>query len=129
MRPTGPARMGGWSISTISSTYDLDTACFMGVAHAHDPKLLAVPSPHIAGALRHSRSRPGSVQRFRRRRPRARLYAQQTYQWGYRSIEILTDKVVLHKAPATAIEYSPLLKVDKSNAEEFEQYWKRWLRR
>ncbi|HOW72849.1 MAG TPA: substrate-binding domain-containing protein [Phycisphaerae bacterium] len=58
----------------------------------------------------------------------ARLFAQQTYQWGYRSIEILTDKVVLHKDPPSAIEYSPLLPVDKNNAEQFEQNWKKWLR-
>ena len=31
VRLTEPARMGGWSISTITSTYDLDTAYFMGV--------------------------------------------------------------------------------------------------
>jgi len=58
----------------------------------------------------------------------ARLYAQQTYQWGYRSIEILADKVVLHKDPTTLMEYSPLLKVEKSNVDEFEQNWKKWLR-
>ena len=58
----------------------------------------------------------------------ARLFAQQTYQWGYRSIEILADKVVLHKDPGSAMEYSPLLPVDKDNADEFEQKWKKWLR-
>jgi ribose transport system substrate-binding protein len=58
----------------------------------------------------------------------ARLYAQQTYQWGYRSIEILTDKVILKKDPVTAVEYSPLPLVDKSNVEQTEQNWKKWLR-
>jgi ribose transport system substrate-binding protein len=58
----------------------------------------------------------------------ARLYAQQTYQWGYRSVEILADKVILGKDPPEAIEYSPLLPVDKKNVEEFEQNWKKWLR-
>ncbi len=59
----------------------------------------------------------------------ARLYAQQTYQWGYRSIEILADKVILKKDPATPIEYSPLPLVDKSNVDQTEQNWNKWLRR
>jgi ribose transport system substrate-binding protein len=58
----------------------------------------------------------------------ARLYAQQTYQWGYRSIELLADEVILHREPKTPIEYSPLLLVDKSNVDQFEQNWKKWLR-
>jgi len=58
----------------------------------------------------------------------ARLYAQQTYQWGYRSIEILADKVILKKDPAVPVEYSPLPLVDKTNADQMEQNWKKWLR-
>lgn len=58
----------------------------------------------------------------------ARLYAQQTYRWGYRSVEILADKVIRKKDPAAAVEYSPLLLVDKSNVDQTEQEWKRWLR-
>ena len=58
----------------------------------------------------------------------ARLYAQQTYQWGHRSIEILADKVILKKDPATAVEYSPLPLVDNSNADRMEQSWNKWLR-
>lgn len=58
----------------------------------------------------------------------ARLYAQQTYQWGYRSVEILADKVINHKDPETPLEYSPLLPVDKNNVDEFEGNWKKWLR-
>jgi ABC-type sugar transport system substrate-binding protein len=56
-----------------------------------------------------------------------RLYAPQTYQWGYRSIEIRADKVILKKDPATAVIYSPLLLVDKSNVDQTEQDRKRWL--
>jgi ribose transport system substrate-binding protein len=58
----------------------------------------------------------------------ARLYAQQCYLWGYRSIEILADKVILKKDPAVKVEYSPLLLVDKNNVAEIEQKWKKWLR-
>jgi len=57
----------------------------------------------------------------------ARLFAQQTYQWGYRSIEILADKVFLKKDPTTVMEYSPLPLVDKSNVDQTEQDWKKWL--
>jgi ribose transport system substrate-binding protein len=58
----------------------------------------------------------------------ARLYAQQTYQWGYRSMEILADKVISKRDPAMAVEYSPLPLVDKSNLEQTEENWKKWLR-
>jgi ribose transport system substrate-binding protein len=58
----------------------------------------------------------------------ARFYAQQTYQWGYRSIEILADKVIQHKDPAAVMEYSKLLPVDKTNVDEFDKNWKKWLR-
>jgi ribose transport system substrate-binding protein len=58
----------------------------------------------------------------------ARLYAQQTYQWGYRSMEILADKVIQKKDPAIPVEYSPLPLVDKSNADQMEQNWKKWVR-
>ncbi len=58
----------------------------------------------------------------------ARLYAQQTYQWGYRSIEILADKVILKKDPVQAVEYSPLPLVDKTNVDQVEENWKKWLR-
>jgi ribose transport system substrate-binding protein len=58
----------------------------------------------------------------------SRLYAQQTYQWGYRSIEILADKVIHKKDPTTVAEYSPLPLVDKNNADQMETNWKKWLR-
>jgi ribose transport system substrate-binding protein len=57
-----------------------------------------------------------------------KLFAQQTYQWGWRSIELLADKVVLGKAPAKVLDYSLLPPVTKANVDEFEQNWKKWLR-
>jgi ribose transport system substrate-binding protein len=57
----------------------------------------------------------------------ARLYAQQTYEWGYQSIEILADKVINHRDPATPVAYSPLPLVDKNNADQMEANWKKWL--
>jgi ribose transport system substrate-binding protein len=58
----------------------------------------------------------------------AKLYAQQTYQWGWRSMELLADKVVLGKAPKESIEYSPLLPVTQDQARAFGENWKKWLR-
>jgi ribose transport system substrate-binding protein len=57
-----------------------------------------------------------------------KLFAQQTYQWGHRSIELLADKAILHKPTATPLEYSPLLPVTNDNVDEFEKNWKQWLR-
>jgi ribose transport system substrate-binding protein len=58
----------------------------------------------------------------------AKLYAQQTYRWGYRSMELLADKVILGKAPEHVIEYSPLLPVTQDQAAAFGENWKKWLR-
>jgi ribose transport system substrate-binding protein len=57
-----------------------------------------------------------------------KLYAQQTYQWGWSSMELLADKVILGKNPPAVLDYSPLLPVTKENVDEFEQNWKKWLR-
>jgi ribose transport system substrate-binding protein len=57
-----------------------------------------------------------------------KLFAQQTYRWGWRSVEILADKVISGKDPAQALDYSPLPPVTKENVDEFEQNWKKWLR-
>ena len=58
----------------------------------------------------------------------SKLFAQQTYQWGYRSMELLADKVILGKPPEEVIEYSPLLPVTRGEAKAFAENWKKWLR-
>lgn len=55
-----------------------------------------------------------------------KLYAQQTYEWGWQSIELLADKVIKGQHPPQ-VEYSPLIPVTKTNVDEFEQNWKKWL--
>jgi len=57
-----------------------------------------------------------------------KLYAQQTYGWGHRSIEILADKVINGKDPAQVMDYAPLVPVTTDNVDQFEQNWKKWLR-
>jgi ribose transport system substrate-binding protein len=54
------------------------------------------------------------------------LFAQQTYEWGRQSVELLVQKVIEQKDPPM-IEYSPLIEVTQTNVAEFEQNWKQWL--
>lgn len=57
-----------------------------------------------------------------------KLFAQQTYRWGWRSIELLANKVIHEKNPAQVLDYSLLPRVTRENVNEFEQNWKKWLR-
>jgi ribose transport system substrate-binding protein len=55
------------------------------------------------------------------------LLAQQCFEWGYRSVEHLINKIHLHKDPATVKDVAPLVPVTKANADEFDKKWKQWL--
>jgi ribose transport system substrate-binding protein len=55
------------------------------------------------------------------------LLAQQVYEWGYRSIEHLFNKVYLKKNPASKVDVSPLVPVSKENVESFARNWDKWL--
>lgn len=55
-----------------------------------------------------------------------KLYAQQTYQWGWQSVELLAEKVIQKQSPAF-IQYSPLIPVTRTNMDEFQANWKKWL--
>ncbi len=57
-----------------------------------------------------------------------KLYAQQTYRWGVRSMELLADKVILGKNPTNVMDYSELPPVTKDDVQQYEQNWKKWLR-
>jgi ribose transport system substrate-binding protein len=57
-----------------------------------------------------------------------KLFAQQTYRWGWRSVELLADKTVLGQNPANVLDYSPLPPVTKDNVAEYQEKWKQWLR-
>jgi ribose transport system substrate-binding protein len=58
-----------------------------------------------------------------------KLFAQDTYGWGYRSIELLADKIIMGKDPVQVIEYAPLTPVSEENVTEFEKNWEKWLHR
>jgi ribose transport system substrate-binding protein len=57
------------------------------------------------------------------------LLAQQCYQWGYRSVELLIEKIVQKKNPPAVKEVSALIPVTKDNVEEFAKNWTKWLPR
>src|SRR5438552_12288032 len=55
------------------------------------------------------------------------LLAQQCYEWGYRSVEHLVNKVYLKKDPSAVKDVSPLVPVTKDKADEFAKNWEKWL--
>jgi ribose transport system substrate-binding protein len=56
------------------------------------------------------------------------LFAQDCYGWGYKSVDILLDKIVNKKDPQGAPKIiDPLTRVTKDNAAEWETKWKKWL--
>jgi ribose transport system substrate-binding protein len=57
------------------------------------------------------------------------LLAQQCYEWGYRSVEHLVNKIVLKKDPPAVKDVSALIPVTKANVDEFAKNWEKWLPR
>jgi ribose transport system substrate-binding protein len=57
------------------------------------------------------------------------LLAQQCYEWGHRSVELLIEKIVQKKNPPAVKEISALIPVTKANVDEFAKNWTKWLPR
>jgi ribose transport system substrate-binding protein len=55
------------------------------------------------------------------------LLAQQCYEWGYRSVEHLFNKVHFKKDPPQVKDVSPLVPVTKDQVDEFAKNWEKWL--
>jgi len=55
------------------------------------------------------------------------LLAQQVYEWGHRTVELLVEKIVNHKNPPAVKEISALIPVTKDNVDEFAKNWEKWL--
>lgn len=55
------------------------------------------------------------------------LYAQDCYGWGYKSVEMLLEKIVNNKAPENPVVIDPLTLVNKDNVEAFGKNWEKWL--
>lgn len=55
------------------------------------------------------------------------LLGQRAYQWGYRSVELLIDKLHNKKVPPGVQDISELEPVTQANVEEYARNWKKWL--
>lgn len=55
------------------------------------------------------------------------LWAQDCYGWGYRSVQLLLDKIVMQKDPESERIIAPLIRVTRENAAEFRSKWDKWL--
>jgi ribose transport system substrate-binding protein len=55
------------------------------------------------------------------------LLAQQVYEWGYRSVEHLINRIHLKKNPTVLHDVSPLVPVTKENVDQFAKNWEKWL--
>ncbi len=55
------------------------------------------------------------------------LIVQDCYGWGYKSVEMLFDKVHSNKSPAKVINNFELKTVTKDNAAEYDKLWEKWL--
>jgi ribose transport system substrate-binding protein len=55
------------------------------------------------------------------------LYAQDCYGWGYKSVQMLLDKIVNNQDPPSKRVIDPLTRVTKENAKEFGKNWEKWL--
>ena len=55
------------------------------------------------------------------------LLAQQCYEWGYRSVEHLINRIHLKKNPAAVKDVSALVPVTKENVDAFAKNWEKWL--
>ena len=55
------------------------------------------------------------------------LLGQQCYQWGYRSVELLIQKIVEKKNPPAVKEISARVPVTPANVEEYSKNWAKWL--
>lgn len=55
------------------------------------------------------------------------LLAQQCFEWGYRSVEHLVNKVHFKKNPPTVKDVSPLVPVSRENVDQYAKNWEKWL--
>lgn len=57
------------------------------------------------------------------------LLAQDCYGWGYKSVELLLEKLVNNKEPADKRVIDPLTPVTRQTADEFGKNWEKWLKK
>ena len=101
---TGWAMIGGWPLFTDNALKWQPGTVKCVAVDALPPQLAYLRSGHVQ-----------------------LLLAQQCFEWGYRSVEHLINKVHLKKNPATLKDVSPLVPVTKANADEYGRNWEKWL--
>jgi len=55
------------------------------------------------------------------------LIAQSCFMWGYKSVELLVNKVLRNQTPPEDIMAAPLTRITKENSEEWSLNWRKWL--
>jgi ribose transport system substrate-binding protein len=55
------------------------------------------------------------------------LLAQQVYEWGTTSVDLLFDKIVNGKTPPDPFVKGELIPITKENVDEFAKNWEKWL--
>jgi ribose transport system substrate-binding protein len=101
---TGWAMVGGWPLFTAQALkWPPGTVQCVSV-DALPPQLVYLRSGHVQ-----------------------LLLAQQVYEWGYRSVEHLLNKVHFKKDPAVLHDVSPLVPVTRENVDAFARNWEKWL--
>jgi ribose transport system substrate-binding protein len=55
------------------------------------------------------------------------LIAQGCFLWGYKSVELLLNKILMNQSPAEQVIAAPLTRVTKENLDEWSLNWKKWL--
>ena len=100
---SGWAMIGGWPLMTERALPwpPGDVAC--------------VSMDTLPAELAHVRS--GDVQA---------LLGQRYYYFGQRCVDVLVDKLLHAKDPATLVEFAPLDLVTKDNVDEYAKNWDKW---
>jgi len=101
---TGWAMIGGWPLFTDHALKWSPGSVKCVSVDALPPQLAYVRSGHVQ-----------------------LLLAQQVYEWGYRSVEHLIDKIHLRKDPPKVHDVSPLVPVTRENVDAFAKNWDKWL--
>jgi ribose transport system substrate-binding protein len=103
---TGWAMIGGWPLFTRDALKWPPGSVKVVSVDALPPQLTYLESGHVEVLL-----------------------AQDCYGWGYRSVELLLDKIVKNQNPPGQMVIDPLTRVTKENAQEYGRKWDKWLGR
>jgi ribose transport system substrate-binding protein len=101
---TGWCMIGGWPLFTDNALKWAPGSVKCVSVDALPPQLAYLRSGHVQSLL-----------------------AQQVFEWGYRSVEHLINKLHLKKNPAADHDVSPLIPVTKENVDAFAKNWEKWL--